>query len=169
MHTLPIRSLDALSFAPFGDVIEVSEQGQHYSINEGHTERYHDLAKIDTGQQQGRTLVNIFRSKPLPMPIVLKVMERHPLSSQAFMPLGQQPYLVVVAPPGEFNESAVRVFLAQPGQGVNYHPGTWHHYCLALHQISDFLVVDRGGEGKNCDLVQLTGNLIIELTKHNEE
>jgi ureidoglycolate lyase len=169
MPTVPIHSLDAISFAPFGDVIEVSDRGHHYSINEGHTERYHDLAKIDTAQQGGRTLLSIFRSNPLPMPIVLKVMERHPLASQAFMPLGTEPYLVVVAPPGEFNEDAVKVFLAQPGQGVNYHRGTWHHYCLALHKISDFLVVDRGGEGKNCDLVQLTGNLLIELTKHNEE
>jgi ureidoglycolate lyase len=163
MQIMPIHALNATSFAPFGDVIEVSDACHHYSINEGHTERYHDLAKIDTEQLQGRTLVNIFRSTPLAMPIELKMMERHPLSSQAFMPLGQQPYLVVVAPPGEFDEHALKVFMAQPGQGVNYHRGTWHHYCLALHEVSDFLVVDRGGEGRNCDVVQLTGNLIIEL------
>jgi len=53
------------------------------------------------------------------------------------------------------------VFLASPHQGVNYHKGTWHHYCLALHQISDFIVVDRGGVGDNCDVINLDGSLVI--------
>jgi ureidoglycolate lyase len=88
-------------------------------------------------------------------------MERHPLSSQAFIPMGQQPYLVVVAPKGEFDINKIEVFLASSNQGVNYHKGTWHHYCLALHQVSDFIVVDRGGAGDNCDVVNLDGSLVI--------
>ena len=157
------QALSASSFSDFGDVIEVQENASFISINQGFTERYHDLAKVDVEQQNGRTLINVFRSTPLPMPIQIKVMERHPLSSQAFMPLSGYPYLVVVAKAGEFNEAAIRVFLAQANQGVNYHAGTWHHFCLALHQQSDFLVIDRGGEGHNCDEILLENPLSIQL------
>ncbi len=154
------------NFAAFGDVIEVSDQAQHFSINRGYTERYHDLAKVDVAEQGGRPLISIFRATPLQQPIapiVIDTMERHPLSSQAFIPLGENPYLVVVAPAGDFDRNAIEVFLAQSNQGVNYHRGTWHHFCLALNTVSDFLVVDRGGDGDNCDEVSLDVSLEIQL------
>ncbi|NQZ12552.1 MAG: ureidoglycolate lyase, partial [Algicola sp.] len=59
--------------------------------------------------------------------------------------------------------SKIEVCLGSSQQGVNYHTGTWHHYCLALNQHSDFLVVDRGGEGDNCDVVTLDGSLVIDF------
>jgi len=149
-----IKPLTAEAFAKYGDVIEVDSK-EPIGINYGYTERFHDLAKIDATADGGRAGVSIFRSRPLPMPISIKIMERHPLSSQAFMPLSNEPYLVVVAPAGEFDESSIEVFLAQPGQGVNYAAGTWHHFCLALNKPSNFLVVDRIGNGHNCDEVEL--------------
>ena len=157
------QPLTAMAFAPFGDVIEVSDKAQHFTINDGFTERYHDLALVDTLKNQGRTAMSIFRSTPLTLPIAVKMMERHPLSSQAFVPLGNEPYLVVVAPKGDLVVDKLAVFIAQSHQGVNYHPGTWHHYCLALNNVSDFLVVDRVGDGDNCDVCQLDGTLVINL------
>ncbi|MFT2090877.1 ureidoglycolate lyase [Paraglaciecola sp. 2405UD69-4] len=156
------KALTRESFAAFGDVIEVSSQVTNFSINDGYTQRYHDLAEVDVNENNGRTLINIFRSTPLAQPIAIKMMERHPLSSQAFVPMGTAPYLVVVAPKGELDTSKIEVFLARADQGVNYHKGTWHHYCLALTQVSDFLVVDRGGEGDNCDVVTLDGSIVVE-------
>mgnify|MGYP003633253958 FL=1 len=155
------KTLTRENFAQFGDVIEVNDKAQHFSINDGFTQRYHDLAQVDVTEEGGRTLINIFRSTPLEQPVRIKMMERHPLSSQAFIPMGQQPYLVVVAPKGELHISKIEVFLASSNQGVNYHKGTWHHYCLALHQVSDFIVVDRGGAGENCDVIDLDGSLVI--------
>jgi ureidoglycolate lyase len=149
------------NFAPFGDVIEVNDNAKNFSINDGFTQRYHDLAAVDVTQENGRTLINIFRSTPLAQPVSINMMERHPLSSQAFIPMGQHPFLVVVAPKGELDTTRIRVFLASSNQGVNYHKGTWHHYCLALHQVSDFIVVDRGGVGNNCDTIKLDGALVI--------
>ncbi|HFB54722.1 MAG TPA: ureidoglycolate lyase [Hellea balneolensis] len=153
------------AFALFGDVIETCNNP--LSINYGQTERFHDLANIDTSAHNGRTLVNIFRSTPLALPISIKIMERHPLSSQAFIPLSPHPYLVVVAPKGEFDESKIVAFLASPHQGVNYHAGTWHHYSLALDAVSDFLVIDRGDQGgethANCDETELQKPLLINL------
>ena len=155
------KTLTRENFAVFGDVIEVNDNTKNFSINDGFTQRYHDLAEVDVTQKNGRTLINIFRSTPLQQPVKIKMMERHPLSSQAFIPMGQQPFLVVVAPKGEFDVTKIEVFLALSNQGVNYHKGTWHHYCLALHQVSDFIVVDRGGAGDNCDAIELDGSLVI--------
>ena len=155
------KTLTRENFATFGDVIEVNDKAKNFSINDGFTQRYHDLAKVDVTEEDGRTLINIFRSTPLEQPVNIKMMERHPLSSQAFIPMGQQPYLVVVAPKGELDITKIEVFLASSNQGVNYHKGTWHHYCLALHQVSDFIVVDRGGAGDNCDVINLDGSLVI--------
>jgi len=155
------KTLTRENFAPFGDVIEVNDNAKNFSINDGFTQRYHDLAEVDVTAKNGRTLISIFRSTPLQQPVSIKMMERHPLSSQAFMPMSAQPYLVVVAPKGEFDIAKLAVFLASAKQGVNYHKGTWHHYCLALHQVSDFLVVDRGGSGDNCDVINLDGSLVI--------
>ncbi|WNC68298.1 ureidoglycolate lyase [Thalassotalea nanhaiensis] len=149
------------AFSAFGDVIEASSHAKSFAINDGHTTRFHDLAKVDVDDNNGHTLVNIFRSKPLTQPIAIKMMERHPHGSQAFIPMGPNPYLVVVAPAGEFDVNKIEVFLAKAGQGINYHKGTWHHFCLALGGESDFLVVDRGGEGDNCDVLKLDGSLVI--------
>ncbi len=71
---------------------------RHYPINEGTTERFHDLAKVDVSTQGGRPLINVFRAQPRAWPIEIAMMERHPLGSQAFVPLSDAPYLIVVAP-----------------------------------------------------------------------
>ncbi|MCZ6828311.1 MAG: ureidoglycolate lyase [Gammaproteobacteria bacterium] len=143
--------LTRAAFAQFGDVIQVSEENQKFSINHGLTECHHNLATPDVNAEGGWPMISIFRSQAVDFPFPIKVMERHPLGSQAFMPLSGNPYLVVVAPAGDFRLTELRSFIAQSGQGVNYHRGTWHHYCMALHGCSDFLVVDRGGQGSNCD------------------
>ena len=88
-------------------------------------------------------------------------MERHPLGSQAFFPLSKLPYLVIVAAPGKFDERSLRLFLARQGEGVNYAKGAWHHGLFALYAESDFIVVDRGGPGVNCDEVFLTRSIVI--------
>lgn len=164
---LVAKKLTKENFAAFGDVISVGASENNFSINDGYTQRYHDLASIDVEDQNGKVLVNIFRSTPLAQPIAIKMMERHPLGSQAFIPLGNQPYLVVVAPAGTLNLSQINVFLASAEQGVNYHKGTWHHFCLALNEVSDFLVIDRGDKADkhdNCDVEVLDGSMIIEFS-----
>ncbi len=151
MITLKPVPLTRAGFAPFGDVIQ-AEGAEHYPINEGTTERYHDLAGVDVAERGGRPLLNIFRGQPRPMPLTLRVMERHPLGSQAFVPLSPRPYLVVVAAAGDPPGAAdLHAFIAGAGQGVNYRRGVWHHPLIALEAESDFLVVDRGGAGENCD------------------
>jgi ureidoglycolate lyase len=155
--------LTAAAFAPFGDVLEVGTAKEIRPINFGNTQRYHDLARLDLTVQNGTPLVSIFRTRPLPRPIQIKVMERHPMGSQAFYPLSNHPFMVVVAPPGDFDASKIRAFLAGPQQGVNYAKGTWHHYSLALDQVCDFMVIDRGGPEKNLDEVYFEGDGILAI------
>lgn len=147
---LSIEPLAAESFALFGDVIQ-TEGRDCFPINQGSTQRYHDLAKIDVSAEGGFPIVSIFRAKPLSFPLIVRMMERHPLGSQAFIPMEEHPFLIIVAPSGEFNSNALRCFLTCGQQGVNYHRNVWHHPIIALENISDFLVIDRGGDGHNCD------------------
>ena len=150
------QPLSAAAFAPFGEVIEAGAQAEQIMINSGHTTRFHALATVGLSGADDRAIISIFRSSPLPRPINIQLLERHPLGSQAFYPLSGRPYLVVVAPPGELDCRNIQVFIASSEQGVNYHAGTWHHYSLALDGVSDFLVVDRTGPGNNCDEIRLS-------------
>ena len=156
--TLTVEALTREQFQPFGDVIEATSAAHNFAINSGYAQRFHDLARVDVASGSGRPLINIFRAQPRSLPFQLLLMERHPLGSQAFMPLSALPYLVVVAAPAPTLDVAqIRCFLAAPGQGVNYARGTWHHPLIALHAPCDFLVIDRGGQpgdanqGLNCD------------------
>ncbi len=163
MLELTPEPLSAAAFAPFGDVIEASDAVRHFTINGGNTERYHDLARLEPGPA-GRIILSIFRGQPRTLPFRVEMMERHPLGSQAFIPMSGLPYLVVVAPAGAPPAAdQLRVFLARGDQGVNYHPGVWHHPLLALQQVCDFLVVDRSGSAPNCDEVTLAPPALIRL------
>lgn len=149
-HLSP-RPLTRAAFAPFGDVIEL-EGAEHFAINGGTTTRFHDLARIDTSTDGGRPLLSLFRAQPTSRPFRVRLMERHPLGSQAFVPLAPRPFLVLVAPPGAPPDpSSLVLFVTQGFQGVNYARGVWHHPLLALDVQSDFLIIDRGGPGQNCD------------------
>lgn len=137
-----------------------TEGANALSINEGTTTRFHDLAKIDTAPEDGTTLVSIFRGTPRPLPVDIRMVERHPLGSQAFVPLQDRPWLIVVAPPGDTVEIAsLRAFRATGTQGVNYRRGVWHHPLLVLKPDHDFLVIDRGGPGDNCDEMWFEGEI----------
>jgi ureidoglycolate lyase len=154
MKTLRVERLTRAAFAPFGDVIELAG-ARHFAINGGTTERYHDLARVDVTEQGGRPLINLFRAQPRGLPVDITMLERHPLGSQAFIPLRAEYYLVVVAPAGEFDPLQMRAFWTDSWQGVSYAKGVWHHPLLALNRESDFLVVDRGGDQPNCDEISL--------------
>lgn len=139
------------AFRPFGDVIACAGANS-YSINDGCADRYHDLATLALTAEGGRPVVSIFRTRPRALPFSIALMERHPLSSQAFMPLHDRGFLIVVAPAGAAPApDALTCFWVAIGMGINFAAGTWHHPLIALDAESDFLVIDRAGPGTNCD------------------
>lgn len=147
---LTIRPLTAETFAPFGDVIEARPETMRL-INGGTTERFHALAAPEVAGEGARLIINIFRGQPRAFPYRLDMMERHPLGSQSFSPLGGRPYLVVVSPDEGGRPGRPQVFLARSDQGVNYRRNTWHHPLMAVGEVSDFLIVDRDGPGNNLE------------------
>jgi len=150
------------NFAEFGDVIEVGA-GTRVSINDGTTVRHDDLATIDVTDDGGRPVVSIFESRPFDFPLEIQMLERHPKGSQAFIPLDDHPYFVVVAPKGESVSSGdMKIFLASGKQGVNYPKGVWHHPVIVMDPMR-FLVIDRSDAENNCDLFHFpqTGNPLV--------
>ncbi|MBR1212872.1 ureidoglycolate lyase [Bradyrhizobium sp. JYMT SZCCT0180] len=149
MLTLSIVPLTKAGFAPFGDVVETGDVKPKL-INEGFAERFDELANIDVAAEGGEVNVSLFIGSARPVPLVIKLMERHPLGSQLFMPLGGAPWLVVVCTdPGV--PLSYRAFAASGRQGVNYARNCWHHPLLVVGQTSPFIVVDRKGTGSNLE------------------
>lgn len=153
MQHATVQPLTKAAFAPFGDVIETAG-AQMRLINNGTTQRFHDLANVET-DADGRIIASIFRGEPFAFPVGIAMMERHPLGSQAFVPLHDRPWLVVVAPDEGGRPGTPRAFLVTRDEGgvrgVNYARNVWHHPLISLEAESDFLVIDRDGPGNNLE------------------
>jgi ureidoglycolate lyase len=151
VKTLPVEPLTRAAFAHFGEVMD-TVGAELRMINEGTTERYHALAHADVNKERGKAIVSLFRANRRPLPIVISMLERHPLGSQAFYPLSDHDWLVVVGEGEARPEPAsIRCFRVGGQQGVNYARNVWHHPVLVLAPRQDFLVIDREGTGINLE------------------
>ncbi len=150
---LKLQPLSSSAFSPFGDVIEI-ERAKHFSINAGTIERYHDLGEVDLGpNDDARTLISIATCNNVStLPYKLKLLERHPLGSQAFIPKDQTPLVIVVAPIGNsVSVAEIKAFISNGKQGINYKRGIWHMPLITLSSEQQLVIVDRGGSGNNCE------------------
>jgi ureidoglycolate lyase len=138
------QPLTQQDFAPFGDVLEVG--GAARTINAGMCLRYHDRAKVEV--EQGRVGISLFHAQLRALPYHFDLIERHPLGSQAFIPMGAEPFLVIVA---RDTSTAPLAFLTNGAQGINFHRGTWHGVLTPLAGSGMFAVIDRIGEGANLE------------------
>ena len=156
--TVKAAPLTATAFAPYGNVIQ-TEGANHFDMNDGGAERYYDLANIDVGEETGgRVVVSLATGKVLSsLPHTVTRIERHPLGSQAFVPLNDTPIVVAVAaagaPPAADN---IRAFISNGRQGINYHRGIWHMPAIFLRWEQTMLIIDRGCTNDNCDIYDFT-------------
>lgn len=141
--------LDAAAFAPFGDVLEAAG-APDLLINAGLCGRWHDRARMDFGAE-GRAGISLFRAEARALPLTLDLLERHPMGSQAFLPMAEQDWLVIVAPDAGGRPGAPRAFRPGPGQGVNLRRGVWHGVLCPLSPPGLFAVIDRIGPGDNLE------------------
>ncbi len=148
MSLLSIAPLIASEFEPFGDVLQV-QPSPTVMINQGNCARYSDVAKLDFSD--GRAGISIFHAHPYRSPLTLSMMERHPLGSQAFIPMSRDPFLVIVAPDEQGRPGKPRVFMTDGLQGVNYHRNVWHGVLTPIEGNGLFTVIDRIGQGSNLE------------------
>jgi len=153
-----IEPLTAGAFAPFGEVLE-AEGAPDRLINQGLCGRWHDRARLDI--VDGRVGVSLFRSEIRALPCRLEMVERHPLGSQAFVPMSFDPFLVVTAPDDGGAPGRPRAFRTAPGQGVNIARNTWHGVLTPLHAPGLFAVIDRIGDGANLEEHWFTQPFIV--------
>ena len=136
------------NFSLYGDLIS-SNDIDYIDINAGYAKRFDNLANIDTLNGEGRTIVSIFSALKRTFPMKIDMMEKHPLGSQAFIPMKETTFLSFVAPPGKSPEvSKIQSFIIPPKTGINYKPGIWH-FPLISTEDTNFLVIDRKGNGNN--------------------
>ncbi len=160
--SLKPRPLTRERFAPYGDVIE-SAADKSAAMNAARFERFDDLCKVEIAKA-GYVSMSIARCRTATkLPYCIDVIERHPLGSQAFIPLQRCTMVIVVAPPGESVDAAdLRAFVTNGKQGFNYHRGTWHMPLIAFEAGQEFLIVDRGGSGANCEEFALDDVVMLE-------
>jgi len=144
--TLKATPLNARDFAPYGDVIEVSGTPDKI-INQGLCGRHHDLARLDF--TDGRAGISLFDAKARALPHVVDMVERHPMGSQAFIPVNNVPFLVIVAEDEGGTPVRLKAFVTQPGQSINLHRGVWHGVLAPIDAPGQYVVVDRIGTGDN--------------------
>lgn len=150
LRLIQAEPLTAEAFAAFGQVIECVGHA-NLEINGGTSRRFSDLAQLES-DGTGRLALSIFQAQERSAPYRLTCIERHPLGSQAFMPLDGQAFLIVAA--AHPSADALRVFRSNGRQGINFRRGVWHHPLLALAP-GDFLVADRLGPGDNCEAIDI--------------
>jgi ureidoglycolate lyase len=161
MIELHPQALSTAAFAPYGDIVESAEM-QAAEMNAERFERFDDLCRVDAGD--GRIAISIARCRiATELPHRIDMVERHPLGSQAFVPLTPCRMLVVVAPPGpQVDVADLRAFFSNGKQGINYHRGTWHMPLIAFDAGQEFLIIDRAGDAPNCDVLSLAEPVTLQ-------
>ena len=153
-------SINKENFSVFGDLI-TSNDIDPIDINAGYAKRYDNLANINTEKDGGKTIVSIFSALKRSFPMTIDMMEKHPLGSQAFIPMKETTFLCFVAPPGDKPDiTKIQTFVIPPKMGINYKPGIWH-FPLISTEDTNFLVVDRKGSGENLIIYNFNKEKII--------
>jgi ureidoglycolate lyase len=152
------QPLSAAAFAPYGEVLECA--GESITINQGNCQRFHDLAGLD--MDGGQVGISLFHAKLRTLPYDLDLLERHPLGSQAFIPMSQDGFLILVADDDDGVPANVQAFVSAPNQGINLHKNTWHGVLTPLSGSGMFVVLDRIGDGNNLEEFPLTNTIRIE-------
>jgi|TARA_B110000116_G_scaffold4142_1_gene3624 ureidoglycolate lyase len=148
------------NFSKFGDMITTNDI-KPIEINNGYAKRFDGIANLNTSKDNGETTICIFSALKRTFPMKINMMEKHPLGSQAFIPMKETTFLVFVAPDGNKPDlNKVESFVVPPGIGVNYNPGTWHFPLISTEDMN-FLVVDRKGSGDNLVIENLDKEEVI--------
>ena len=158
--TIKPKPITKENFSKFGDMI-TTDDIKPLEINNGYAKRFDGIANLDTSKDNGETIISIFSALKRSFPMKIDMMEKHPLGSQAFIPMKETTFLVFVAPEdNKLNLNKVESFIVPPGIGVNYNPGIWHFPLISTENMN-FLVVDRKGFGDNLIIENLDKEEVV--------
>jgi ureidoglycolate lyase len=158
--TISPKPITKENFSKFGDMITTGDI-KPLEINDGYAKRFDGIANLDTSKNNGKTTICIFSALKRSFPMKIDMMEKHPLGSQAFIPMKETTFLVFVAPEDDkLDLHKVESFIVPPGIGVNYNPGIWHFPLISTENMN-FLVVDRKGSGDNLVIENLDKEEIV--------
>jgi ureidoglycolate lyase len=150
MRTILAQPLEQAAFAPFGRVDPApSEPGRLY-LDEA-------LADREAGL---RPSLSLLRLAPTPVDALrVGALERHPRTSQTFLPLEVGRFLVVVAPAaadGRPDPDRARAFLAGPGRALTYARGVWHQAMTVLDRPATMaILMHRDGTPADDEIVPI--------------
>ena len=154
------KKITRKNFKKFGDLIS-TKKIKPININNGYAKRFANLCKINTSIKKGNTVVSIFSAKKRKFPMKIDMMEKHPLGSQAFVPMSETKFLVFVTPKGKKpNTKKIQSFIVPKQTGINYKPGIWHFPLISTKSMN-FLVIDRKGMGNNLVIYKFKNEKIL--------
>jgi ureidoglycolate lyase len=158
--TIIPKPITKKKFSKFGDMITTDDL-EPIEINSGYAKRFDSIANLNTSKDNGVSTISIFSALKRSFPMKIDMMEKHPLGSQAFIPMKETTFLVLVAPQSDKpNLNKIESFVIPPGIGINYKPGAWHFPLISTEDMN-FLVVDRKGSGENLIIENLENEKII--------
>ena len=160
MKVIKAKKITKKNFSKFGQIIDTSKKNP-ININNGYAKRFDNLINVDTSKKRGKAIVSIFNAKKRKFPMKIDMMEKHPLGSQAFIPMEDTKFLIFVAPKGDKPDiNKIQSFVVPRQTVINYKSGIWHFPLISTKNMN-FLVVDRKGKGKNLVIHKFKKDKII--------
>lgn len=152
MDPVPISST---LYAPYGSLIREGEMASARSANHGTALAWDALATlVNLRGASARATVSLFRCLPHGSDrLAIRVLERHPASTQMFVPMRSARYALIVAE-GEHEPDldTLAAFIVEGAQAITYAPGIWHHPMIALDREADFVnVLFTDGTSSDCE------------------
>ena len=139
-RTYKIEPATSDAIAPFGALIgpraAIKPSGVGYYAGAVSTGRQVDF------QADGAMEVSLATMKRRPLEV--HYMERHFQHTQTFIPLGNKPFLAILAPPGPADLpdfDAVKAFRFEGDTGLCIHRGTWHEFPFAVEDDTHIVVM----------------------------
>ncbi len=154
---LQIKKISKENFSKYGQLVSTKDIDSQ-NINEETTKSFYDLVNIEIYGDDKKCRVNIFKSIKRNFPLEINMLENHPLSSQAFIPLQKTNFIVVVAPiSNEPDINLIETFLISPEEGINFRPKVWHFPLIATEN-SNFLTIDKKDSANNLEIYNFQNN-----------
>jgi len=148
---LKIKKINVQNFSKYGQLISTKDI-ESKNINSNTTKSFFDLANIQILGKDKNCRINIFKAKKRNFPLEINMLEKHPFSSQAFIPLQNTSFIVVVAPGSKIpNINLIEAFLVDQEDGINFNPKIWHFPLISLED-SNFLTIDKKNSKDNLEI-----------------